>query len=68
MNIREILPLHTHPDGHGILFDPQTQELTVFNADDGQTVSIPMGAYGLLELVEAAASIIKEITYQEGEQ
>lgn len=68
MNIRETQTLHLHPDGHAITFDQQTQTLTVFNVDDGQTVSIPMGAYGLLELVEAAASIIKEITYQEGEQ
>lgn len=68
MDTQELQILHEHPDGHSILFDPQTQELTVFNADDGQNVSIPMGAYGLLELVEAAASIIKEITYQEGEQ
>ena len=68
MNIRETQKLHLHPDGHAIAFDQQTHTLTIFNADDGQTVSIPAGAFSLLELAEAAARIAKQIIYEDGEQ
>lgn len=64
MNIREIQTLHRHPDGHQVTFDQQTQALTITNTDDGQTVSIPMGAYGLLEIAESAARIAKQIVYE----
>ncbi|NLY65240.1 MAG: hypothetical protein GX070_09865 [Alcaligenaceae bacterium] len=65
MNIRETQTLHLHPDGHAITFDQQTQTLTVFNVDDGKTVSIPAGAFSLLELAESAARIAKQIVYED---
>lgn len=66
MSIHEIQRLHAHPDGHVVFYDPQAQTLNIFN-EDGHTVAIPMAAFGLLEVAEAASRIAKEIIY-EGEQ
>lgn len=46
--------LYEHPDGHYLAVSPGT--ITVFNADNGRALSIPIGAaivdlgYGLIEI------------------
>ncbi len=67
MNAEELQILHEHPDGDALFYDPEAQLLFIHDSDTEQYVSIPMGAYGLIEIAESAARIAKQIIYQENE-
>ncbi|NLY64429.1 MAG: hypothetical protein GX070_05665 [Alcaligenaceae bacterium] len=68
MDTQELQILHEHPDGDALFYDPEAQLLFIHDSDAEQYVSIPIHAYGLLEIAESAARIAREIIYQEGEQ
>lgn len=68
MDTQELQILHEHPDGHAVFYDKEAQALFIQDGDTERYVSIPIGAYGLLEIAESAARIAREIIYQEGEQ
>lgn len=68
MDIREIQRMHVHPDGHEVFYNPEEQTLTIANGDTREYVAIPMAAFGLLELAEAASRISKHLIYDEGDQ
>lgn len=59
--------LFDHPDGDRVLFDAETQELTIFNADSIQALTIQMTPYGLIRLAEAAVHIAREIIFKDAE-
>lgn len=65
MDTQELQILHEHPDGHAVFYDKEAQALFIQDGDTERYVSIPIGAYGLLELAENAARIAKQIVYED---
>lgn len=68
MDTQELQILHEHPDGHAVFYDKEAQALFIQDGDTERYLSIPISAYGLLEIAESAARIAKQIVYQEAEQ
>lgn len=68
METQELQILHEHPDGHAVFYDKEAQALFIQDGDTERYLSIPIAAFGLLELAENAARIARKIIYQEGEQ
>lgn len=65
MDTQELQILHEHPDGHAVFYDKEAQALFIQDGDTERYLSIPIGAYGLLELAESAARIAKQIVYED---
>lgn len=65
MDAQELQILHEHPDGHAVFYDKEAQALFIQDGDTERYLSIPIGAYGLLELAENAARIAKQIVYED---
>ncbi|MDD3757330.1 MAG: hypothetical protein PHN76_04120 [Advenella sp.] len=65
MDTQELQILHEHPDGHAVFYDKEAQALFIQDGDTERYLSIPIGAYGLLELAENAARIAKQIVYED---
>ncbi|NLY35281.1 MAG: hypothetical protein GX040_11280 [Alcaligenaceae bacterium] len=64
----ELQILHEHPDGHAVFYDKEAQALFIQDSDTEQYVSIPMGAYGLLEIAENASRAAREIIFEEEDE